>query len=255
MRRCAVVLLGVLAATGAWGRSPPPIGSNVPSCTVVGQTPVWNGTRYACGSPEGTLPEGTSCMLERDTNGDAVCTTPVSLADPNANRLVGWDDTDGAVKLQLVVGATYDAATDTWTVDKPSANVNASDGTWRGMSISRTVATGANGELFGQVMYVEADGEFNAADADATTTMPGVCVLVTAGEGASKDCVISGTVTETDWNWTPGAILYVSTDPATTTGLTATAPSGTGDQVQVVGIALSADTILVQPSLVLVAVP
>lgn len=138
---------------------------------------------------------------------------------------------------------------------KVALNVNAGDGTWSGLTILRTVATGSAGEAFGQVMFVESDGELAAADADATTSMPGVCILVVSGEGASKTCLINGTVTETDWNWTVGGLVYVSTDPTTTTGLTQTAPSGSGDQVQVVGVALSADTLLVQPSLVLVAVP
>jgi len=133
-------------------------------------------------------------------------------------------------------------------------NVNASDATYSGLTITRTVKTGSAAEAFGQCMFVNSSGELEAADADASTSMPCVCILVTAGEGASKKCVINGTVTETDWNWTVGGLLYVGTDPATTTGLTQTAPSGTGDQVQVVGVALSADTILFQPSLVLVEI-
>lgn len=184
---------------------------------------------------------------------------------PTATLLGTWDFTGATVTLpaaDFADNSVKDADID-WgsganqvdTADLPALVVDAGDGTWSGLTISRTVATGSAAELFGQVMFVESDGELNAADADATSTMPGVCVLVVAGEGASKTCVVSGTVSETDWNWTPGAILYVGTDPATTTGLVATAPAGSGDQVQVVGVALSADTILVQPSLVLVAVP
>ena len=40
--------------------------------------------------------------------------TGASLADPGANRLLGWDDTDNAVKfLTIGTGLSYDAATDT----------------------------------------------------------------------------------------------------------------------------------------------
>jgi hypothetical protein len=69
-----------------------------------------------------SVPTGTSCVVERDAGGSAVCTTPVNLSDPNAHRVLGWDDTDGAVKMQTVSGATYDAATDTWTVDSQAAS-------------------------------------------------------------------------------------------------------------------------------------
>ena len=53
------------------------------------------------------------------------------------------------------------------------------------------------------------------------------------------------------WTWTVGGLIYVST---TTGTLTQTAPSGTGDQVQVVGYATHADRMYFNPSLVLVEV-
>jgi len=53
-----------------------------------------------------------------------------------------------------------------------------------------------------------------------------------------------------------GGIVYISDDPSTTCGLTQTAPATTGDQVQVVGIASTADCIEINMGgYVLVEVP
>jgi hypothetical protein len=132
--------------------------------------------------------------------------------------------------------------------------VNASDATYSGIKTVRTVASGTGSSAFGQCYHVHTDGELVDADADSADTMPCIALAITAGTGASKTVLLQGVITETDWNWTIGGLIYVSTDPTTTTGLTQTAPSGTGDQVQVVGVALSADTIMFNPSLVLVEV-
>ena len=55
------------------------------------------------------------------------------------------------------------------------------------------------------------------------------------------------------WSWTPGTEVYVSPDiPG---GLTQTEPSGSGDQSQVIGIAVDANTIYVRPELRVTAIP
>jgi hypothetical protein len=51
--------------------------------------------------------------------------TGASLADPNANCPMGWDDTDGAIKFwTLGNGLTYTAATDTLAADTASDTVD-----------------------------------------------------------------------------------------------------------------------------------
>ena len=55
----------------------------------------------------GYTPGGTDVALADGGTG-------ASLTDPNANRIVGWDDTDGATKFwTLGTGLTYDEGTDT----------------------------------------------------------------------------------------------------------------------------------------------
>jgi len=125
-------------------------------------------------------------------------------------------------------------------------NKNAADGTWSGLTINLTAHQNL---AFGDLVYVYSDGEAALADADAEATMPCIgIVVVAANEDATATILIDGTITETDWNWTPGARLYVS---ETAGGIESTVGniSDTNDVVQVIGVALTADTILFRPSL------
>lgn len=132
----------------------------------------------------------------------------------------------------------------------------ANDGYYDGWTREFTVDSGVGNTDFGQAYHVDTDGDLIDADADATTTMPAIGLAVDTGTGASKQILLRGLICETDWAWTVGGIVYVSADPTTTEGLTQTAPAGTGDQVQVVGIATTADCIEVNMGgYVLVEVP
>jgi len=128
-----------------------------------------------------------------------------------------------------------------------------SDGVYSGTIITLTVDSGVGNTSFGQAYHVDTDGELVDADADGIATMPAIGLAVEVGTG-SKKILISGIIVETDWNWTIGGLIYVSTDPTTTEGLTQTAPSGSGDQVQIVGVALSANAILVTPNYMLIEI-
>jgi len=119
------------------------------------------------------------------------------------------------------------------------------DGDYDGMVITMTVDSGVGNTDVGQVMHVDSDGELINTDNDADATMPAIGVLVESGTGAKK-ILISGRVTHDAWNWTTGDQLYVSGDPTTTTGLTASKPGGaSGDRVQEIGVAVSDDTVLI----------
>ena len=50
--------------------------------------------------------------------------------------------------------------------------------------------------------------------------------------------LVEGTVRNDAWAWTPGGTIYVSATPG---GLTQTPPATSGDKVQQVGFALTAD--------------
>ena len=122
----------------------------------------------------------------------------------------------------------------------------AADGDYCGIASSVTVDT--NGTGFGAALVLSPDGNYDEADADAEATMPCISLALETGTG-TKRVLLKGYIREDDWNWTPGGLVYVSTTAGT---LTQTAPSGTGDQIQVVGIAVTADILFFNPSLVLV---
>ena len=241
------LLQGNGAAAPSWTNAPTVSAANMTSFPTLNQNTSGTAANVS-GTP--ALPNGTTATTQSQAdNTTKIATTAYVDAGLGAKGVIAgqtWTGTH-AFNGTTTIG---DAGDDI----KVNLNTNAGDGTWSGLTITGTVKTDSAAELFGQAMFINSSGELEAADADATTSMPAVCLLVVAGEGAGKACLINGTITETDWNWTPGAKIYVGTDPATTCGLTATAPSGTGDVVQIIGIALSADTILVMPSLTMVEI-
>lgn len=121
------------------------------------------------------------------------------------------------------------------------------NGTFNGVTVTMTVSSGASQSSFGQAMYVNNSGELDTADATAAGASPIVCLLVTSGTGSGKKCLLLGFATNTSWSWTVGGMIYLSTAPATATGLTQTVPSSTNNQVQAIGVAVASDTILVEP--------
>lgn len=125
----------------------------------------------------------------------------------------------------------------------PSADL-----TGRGTMRYVTVDTNAVG--IGAALYQASDGNFDEADADAASTMPCSAIALETSTG-TKLALLEGFVRNDTWSWTPGAPVYVSTTQGT---FTQTAPSGTGDQVQVVGLAYSATVIYFKPSFTLVEV-
>lgn len=117
----------------------------------------------------------------------------------------------------LTVNSTYEGTIITVTVDDASA-------------------------AFSNPLYQADDFHYERCDADDTTSMNCVVLALESGSG-SKKVLLEGQICNTSWDWSAGPI-YIST---TTGGLTQTAPSGTGDQVQKIGFALSADTIYFRP--------
>ncbi len=97
-------------------------------------------------------------------------------------------------------------------------------------------------------LFMAADGHLETADADSDTTMPCIALALESGTG-EKQVLLSGPVTNNSWNWTVGAgvagLIYVNT----LTGLlTQVKPDGTNDIIQPVGWALSATTMVFNPS-------
>lgn len=141
-----------------------------------------------------------------------------------------------------------DAAAQRTTLGVLAAELTAapgSDHTFSGPSVSMTAGEAL---AFPEVVYVKSDGKLWKADADAASTAP---VFAMASASISADAsgvfILPGSFVRDDtWTWTVGGMIYLST---TAGGLTQTAPSGTDDVIQCVGIATHADRMWFKPDL------
>ena len=117
---------------------------------------------------------------------------------------------------------------------------------------SATFTAGEN-LAFGDACYCKAaDGKMWKADADALATMPATGLATdTIAANAEGLFFLYGYMRDDSWAWTVNGFLYGHTTPG---NLTQTRPPGAGDQVQVCGVAVSADVLFFFPTPVLVKV-
>jgi hypothetical protein len=122
------------------------------------------------------------------------------------------------------------------------------DHSWCGDVSSESVNEDAG--LFG-LLYLNSAG-YKMAKADADATLPCVALQLVAGTGTKK-ILKRGYARDDTWTWTVGQSLWVSTGTA---GLiTSTKPSTSGNRIQYIGEAISADVIHFNPCPVWVEVP
>lgn len=118
-----------------------------------------------------------------------------------------------------------------------------------------SVMTAGENLSFGDLCYRKSDGKWWKANAGSATTMPGCVVslgtILTDDTGEFALPGSSQFIRNDSWSLTVGGLIYAST---TSGGITQTAPSSTGDQVQVIGYAYTSTIINFDPSLILVEV-
>lgn len=108
--------------------------------------------------------------------------------------------------------------------------------------VAETMLTATADEpvMAGQVLYATSTGVALAlADNEVTATAVGIA----ATSGGEVKYVVSGPVTNPDWNLTPGRAYYLSPDVAG--GMTATFPNAVGNYVVILGVALTPTTLKV----------
>jgi hypothetical protein len=156
---------------------------------------------------------------------------------------------DSAVKVptQQSVKAYVDAAPINSNVTVTPSSI--SDHSYAGLSVNAVAGTNLT---IGQICYQGSDGKMELADADQATTMPALYMATgTINENATGVFLLHGYMRDDTWAWTTGGLLYADT---TSGSINHTAPSGVGDQVQVVGQAYSADIVYWNPCPILVEV-
>lgn len=106
---------------------------------------------------------------------------------------------------------------------------------------------------FSQVLYMGSGGKLLLAKADAASTSPGLYLAAEGGaDTESKQVLRSGFIRDDSWSWTVGGAIYL--DASTAGAMTQTAPSGSGNQVQLLGFAISATVIDFRPQLITVEI-
>lgn len=176
---------------------------------------------------------------------------PVSSTD---SAVALWDGTGGDTLKNsvVVINGSGDVTgvrnlTATGTVDLSAANTVlgnmafsgalASDDTYNGPVISG-VNAGATVAQW-EAVYLSGSSTWLLADANGSGTYPARGLAVTGGTNGNPLSILQvGTVRNNAWDWTPGGTIYLS---GTAGALTQTAPNVSGDKVQQVGFAITAD--------------
>lgn len=197
-----------------------------------------------------TASKGTMKFVQSSIdNGILVTQTPVASGNATFTN-----DTVGAGTYKYVFKETDNTFTGANTIgdggddQRIVSRINSTNERWSGHTIY--FAQCAASLAFGTPVYIQSTGKPAGADADAAATMPAIGVIVVASTDADTPCTVltHGVITDTDWNWTPGATLYVSETVGSVEN-TLSNISDTNDVVQVIGIAVHADSIFVNPSL------
>lgn len=112
--------------------------------------------------------------------------------------------------------------------------------------------TAHDAQAFGDVCFINADGEAALIDADAIASMTAVvmCADASISANASGTYLLMGIARDDTWNWTVGGLIYGTVTGTSGNTLTQTAPSGTDDVVQILGVATHADRMYFNPQLV-----
>ena len=124
------------------------------------------------------------------------------------------------------------------------------DHDYSGITALLRVGDGANVGAFDLVCISDVTNEVQVADADAVATSK--VIGINPSNSAISDnsegiILLHGIVRDDDWNWTTGATLYLGTGGTGST-ITASAPTGSGDCVVPIGVALEPDMIYFNPT-------
>ena len=194
-----------------------------------------SGTAQSCTTSPTFTPASPDCM-----------TYTTTTTSSGTGLTVNWNSL--GAKSVAIAGASG------WTTTLTASIIPANkpmlacyDGTNIDVMQTGTAASGGgistltgSGLTLGNTYYMNG-ATITAAEANASTTLPAVCVA-----SSTIACTFNGVVTGLS-GLTAGAVYYVS--DGTAGAITATAPSTSGHYVQVIGVATSTTSLLVMPSL------
>lgn len=157
-----------------------------------------------------------------------------------ASATLALTGTDSTTMTFPSTSQTVAGLTATQTLSAKTTSESAAlgtDDTFEGNQI--TGLNNSGGVTQWDTVYLNGSSQWVLADANGSGTYPARGLAVTTESTGNATTVIDhGNIRNDAWNWTPGGTIYLS---VTAGGLTQTAPSTSGDKVQQVGYALTAD--------------
>jgi hypothetical protein len=108
--------------------------------------------------------------------------------------------------------------------------------------------------VFGELCFLKSDGKVYRADADSVIYLPGLFLVAEKAGASANDTAIfleDGYIRcDARWAWaTKGAVLYAS---GALGGLTDSAPTGSNDGIQTVGVVETTDIVKFRPDLLII---
>ncbi|GAG04995.1 unnamed protein product, partial [marine sediment metagenome] len=172
---------------------------------------------------------------------------PAPAAHESTHVSGGADDIDSALAIAAIPRVL--------NAQDLQFNAGLADHDLSGIFVASNLGTVGENVALGDVLYMKSDGKWWLADADGTATMPGMGLAATGINAESAGSILlKGLFRDDSWGWTLGAtdgFLYVHT---TGGNPTQTQPSGSGDQVQIVGYVLTTKIIQFDPCPVIVEI-
>lgn len=216
-------------------------GSAAQDAAAFGQIPI-AGTAPSTQAFGDSATGGSATTWSKNDHKHAMPTAPTTITG-NAGT---------ATKLaatKTINGIAFDGSANITVPDVIITAAPDSDHMATGMKI---VLAAHENQAFGDVCYIASDGQAQLIDADAIATMSAVvmCCDATISANASGNYLMMGVARDDTWAWTVGGIIYGTITGTTANTLSQTAPTGTDDVVQIMGVATHADRILFNPQLV-----
>jgi hypothetical protein len=87
------------------------------------------------------------------------------------------------------------------------------------------------------------------ADVIATSSALWLCVSASVSAGTTGSYLMLGRARNDAWNWTAGQLLYITITGTTGNSISSVRPIGTDQVVEIIGQALSTNTIIFFPNL------
>jgi len=159
------------------------------------------------------------------------------LGDAIAGVEAGEFPTNGVMQTDLNLNANSIIVT---------CDLGSTNGAYSG-SVAMMI-TDENSHGIGAPLHMWTNGHLRAASASTNDRMPCVALALSAGAGTNL-VLVDGYVCNTNWSFTPGGLIYVSTNEGV---VTASVPTASGDFIQVIGYATTADTIHFSPNSILI---